>query len=114
MPYTIAIRRKVMVIELTENKVENALCSIDERTRFMLCVQILCVVAVLTIIGFHSKFAFNGGLQMDIRLPLFPCLTSALLAITSVYFQVQRASLNYLKVKLICSYLKDGAIIIEE
>jgi hypothetical protein len=103
-----------MVIELTENKVENALCSIDERTRFMLCVQILCVIAVLTIIGFHSKFAFNGGLQMDIKMPLFPCCTTTVLAVTCIYYQVQRASLNYLKMKLICSYLKDGAIIIEE
>ena len=50
-----------MVIELDEQKMDKAMYTIEERTRFMISVQVSTLLAVLTIIGFHSKFGFHNG-----------------------------------------------------
>ncbi|MEN9372393.1 MAG: hypothetical protein RLZZ64_1468, partial [Bacteroidota bacterium] len=43
-----------MVIDLDERTVDNALFTLKERTNFMICVQVITLIAVLTIVGFHS------------------------------------------------------------
>ena len=103
-----------MVIELDEQKVDRAVSFIERRTRYMICVQILTLLSVLTIIGFHSRVVFNKSVQLFVDMPILPCITMAILVGICILFQVQRHSLNYLKTKLICTYFKDGKIVTED
>ena len=103
-----------MVIELDEQKVDRAVSFIEQRTRFMIGVQILSVLSVFTIIGFHSRVVFDKSVQLFVDLPILPCITSTILVGICILFQVQRHSLNYLKTKLICTYFKDGKIEMED
>ena len=103
-----------MVIELDEQKVDRAVCFIDQRTRFMTIAQILSVLSVLTIIGFHSRLVFDKSVQLFVDLPFLPCITTTILIGICIVLQVQRVSLNYLKLKLICTYFKDGKIEMED
>lgn len=102
-----------MVIDLDERTVDNALFTLKERTNFMICVQVITLIAVLTIVGFHSRVIFYNGLRMAIDMPLLPCITTAILTGIGVFCQVHRSILNYMRFRLICSYLKDGSITLE-
>jgi hypothetical protein len=103
-----------MVIELDEQKMDKAIYFIEERTRFMLSIQILTLLAILTIIGFHSKVAYYNGIRMSIDIPILPCITSIILAGICIYCQIQRTTINNLRTKLLCTYFKDGKIVTED
>ena len=103
-----------MVIELDEQKMDKAMYTIEERTRFMISVQVSTLLAVLTIIGFHSKFGFHNGFQVSTSIPVLPCITTTILVGICIFYQVQRMTLNDLRTKLICTYYKDGKIVMED
>jgi len=103
-----------MVIELDEQKMDKAMYTIEQRTRFMISVQVLTLLAVLTIVGFHSRVVFDKSIQLFVDLPVLPCITTTILVGICIFCQIQRTSLNYLRTKLLCTYFKDGKIVMED
>ena len=103
-----------MVIELDEQKMDKAMYTIEQRTRFMISVQVLTLLAVLTIVGFHSRVVFDKSIQLFVDLPVLPCITTTILVGICIFYQIQRTSLNYLRTKLLCTYFKDGKIVMED
>jgi hypothetical protein len=103
-----------MVIELDEQKMDKAMYTIEQRTRFMISAQVLTLLAVLTIVGFHSRVVFDKSIQLFVDLPVLPCITTTILVGICIFYQIQRTSLNYLRTKLLCTYFKDGKIVMED